>query len=127
MRKRIITVNDKIQRGYRYTLTAAAGRSFGPEFKPQLTPAEMLRLGVFCGKYMTDCGIEFPRSGFARAKLAGKKRDCALNYFGVDASQPLSEWRRKGSMPASRCRSGAERAGSIRTIRAAGSNGIAAI
>ena len=96
MRKRIITVNDKIQRGYRYTLTAAAGRSFGPEFKPQLTPAEMLRLGVFCGKYMTDCQREFPKTWFAGARLADGRRDCSLNFFGVDASQPLSEWKRKG-------------------------------
>ena len=96
MRKRIITVNDKIQRGYRYTLTAAAGRSFGPEFEPQLTPAEMLRLGVFCGKYMTDCRREFPKTWFAGARLADGRRDCSLNFFGVDASQPLSEWKRKG-------------------------------
>ena len=96
MRKRSVTVNDKMQKGYRYALSAGAGRSFDPEFKPQLTPAEMLRLGVFCGKYMTDCRREFPKSWFARAKLARGKRDCALNFFGVDASQPLSEWRRKG-------------------------------
>ena len=96
MRKRIITVNDKIQRAYRYTLTAAAGRSFGPEFEPQLTPAEMLRLGVFCGKYMTDCRREFPKTWFAGARLADGRRDCSLNFFGVDASQPLSEWKRKG-------------------------------
>ena len=96
MKARSVTVNDRIQRGYRYALSAPAGRNFAPDFRPELTPAEMLRLGVFCGKYMTDCGIEFPRSWFARAKLAGERRDCALNYFGVDASQPLSEWRRKG-------------------------------
>ena len=56
----------------------------------------MLRLGVFGGKYMTDCGDEFPTSWFKHAKLASRSRDNSLNYFGVEASQPLSEWRRKG-------------------------------
>lgn len=93
---RTVTVNDKMQRGYRYVRSAPAGRSFDPEFKPELTPREMLALGVFGGKYMTDCEREFPASWFARAKLAGAKRNNALNYFGVDASQPLAEWRRKG-------------------------------
>jgi len=93
---RTVTVNDKMQHGYRYVLSAPAGRNFGAEFAPQLTPREMLALGVFGGKYMTDCGKEFPKSWFARAKLATDKRDDALNYFGVDASQPLSEWQRKG-------------------------------
>lgn len=95
-RKRIIVVNDKMQRGYRYQLGAPAGRNFDPEFDPELTPAEMLRLGVFCGKYMTDTRKEFPASWFVGAKLAPKQRDCALNFFGVDASQPLSVWRAKG-------------------------------
>ena len=96
MRKRTIIVNDTMQNGYRYVLTAASGRGFDPEFKPQLTPAEMLRLGVFGGKYMTDCRREFPKSWFVHAKLAHAKRDVSLNFFGVDASQPLSEWKRKG-------------------------------
>jgi len=95
-RKRSVTVNDKMQKRYRYALTAPAGRGFDPEFRPQLTPAEMLRLGVFAGKYMTDCRREFPKSWFAGAKLSPRGRDPALNFFGVDASQPLSEWRRKG-------------------------------
>jgi hypothetical protein len=56
----------------------------------------MLHLGVFCGKYLTDCQAEFPRSWFTGAKLAPTGRDCSLNYFGVDASQPLSLWRKKG-------------------------------
>ena len=96
MRKRTVTVHDKMQKGYRYTLVAGAGRRFDREFKPQLTPAEMLALGVFCGKYMTDCRREFPKSWFTRAKLAKGTRDCALNFFRIDASQPLSEWKRKG-------------------------------
>jgi len=94
--QRTITVNDKMQKGYRYQLSAPTGRNFHPEFRPELTPREMLRLGIFCGKYMTDCRMEFPSSWFAGARLATQHRDCGLNYFGVDASQPLSEWRRKG-------------------------------
>jgi len=95
-RKRTVTVNDKMQKGYRYELAAPVGRAFDPEFKPELSPAEMLRLGVFAGKYMTDCRREFPKSWFSRAKLAPKTRDPSLNFFGVDASQPLSVWTRKG-------------------------------
>jgi len=96
MGPRTVTVNDRMQQGYRYALTAPSGREFDPHFSPDLMPKEMLALGVFCGKYMTDCREEFPASWFAGAKLSPSGRDCSLNYFGVDASQPLSEWRRKG-------------------------------
>jgi hypothetical protein len=96
MKRRTIVVNDRMQRGYRYTLAAPTGRRFDPEFRPQLTPKQMLRLGVFGGRYMTDCRREFPAAWFKGAKLARGRRDPALNFFGVDASQPLSEWRRKG-------------------------------
>ena len=91
-----VVVNDRMQRGYRYTLVAPVGRGFHPDFRPELTPKQMLALGVFCGKYMTDCRKEFPASWFARAKLAPRRRDCSLNLFGVDASQPLSVWCDKG-------------------------------
>jgi hypothetical protein len=93
---RIIVVNDKMQRGYSYELAAPTGCNFAPDFEPELTPAEMLQFGVFCGKYLTDCRAEFPVSWFANARLATVRRDCSLNYFGVDASQPLSVWRQKG-------------------------------
>ena len=96
MRRRTVIVRDTMQDGYRYTLTAPAGRQFDPEFRPELTPKQMLQLGVFCGKYLTDCRKEFPPSWFTRAKLSPARRDCSLNYFGVDASQPLSVWRQKG-------------------------------
>lgn len=85
-----------MQKGYAYLLTAPAGRDFDSEFKPELTPKEMLKLGIFGGKYMTDCKKEFPASWFRQAKLSPKKRNPKLNYFGVNASQPLTEWRRKG-------------------------------
>jgi hypothetical protein len=96
MRKRVVVVHDRMQQGYRYELTAPVGRNFAPEFTPELTPREMLRLGVFCGKYMTDTRDEFPSSWFDSAKLAEGRRDCSLNFFGVDASQALSVWRAKG-------------------------------
>lgn len=93
---RRVTVNDSMQRGYSYLLTEPAGRNFAPDFRPDLTPREMLELGVFGGKYMTDCRAEFPATWFTRAKLCRDRHDPALNFFGVNASQPLSVWRRKG-------------------------------
>jgi hypothetical protein len=96
MKRTLVIVNDKMQRGYSYELSTELGKDFDPGFTPDLTPPELLRLGVFCGKYMTDCRGEFPSDWFEDAKLATSRRDCSLNYFGVDASQPLSEWRRKG-------------------------------
>jgi hypothetical protein len=96
MQQREIVVYDRMQQGYRYQLTAPVGRNFAPDFEPQLTPAEMLELGVFGGKYMTDCRDEFPAEWFVTAKLAPGRPDPALNFFGVKASKPLSYWREKG-------------------------------
>jgi hypothetical protein len=95
-RPKPVTVTDRMQRQYRYVLTEPEGKNFAPDFKPELTPKQMLALGVFAGKYMTDCRKEFPADWFRRAKLAKDRRDPDLNFFGVDASQPLSEWKRKG-------------------------------
>ncbi|MES2985848.1 MAG: hypothetical protein V4686_01825 [Patescibacteria group bacterium] len=94
--QRIITVHDKMQKGYTYTCAEPVGKNFDPEFKPQLTPKEMLELGVFGGKYMTDCKDEFPKTWFTKAKLSPEKYDAKLNFFQVKASQSLAEWNRKG-------------------------------
>ncbi|MEO8257990.1 MAG: hypothetical protein ABI868_11645 [Acidobacteriota bacterium] len=91
---RRVVVDDRMQHGYVYHRTARVGRDFAPEFQPQLTPREMLELGVFGGKYMTDCRGEFPASWFARARLCVEKHDARLNCFGVNASQSLAVWRR---------------------------------
>jgi hypothetical protein len=96
MKPRRIVVNDLMQQGYSYVLTEPVGRNFEPDFEPQLSPREMLALGVFGGKYMTDCRDEFPASWFTRAKLSPGRYDPKINFFGVRASQPLAEWRRKG-------------------------------
>jgi hypothetical protein len=91
-----VVVNDRMQSDYHYELVAPAGRDFDPDFTPDLTPREMLALGIFCGVYMRDCRDEFPKSWFAEAKLADGAPDCDLNFFGVKASVPLSVWRAKG-------------------------------
>ncbi|MHB8736807.1 MAG: hypothetical protein ACYC6M_16005 [Terriglobales bacterium] len=100
MKSRTIVVNDKMQRSYCYTLTAPMGKRFDPDFQPELSPKQMLRLGVFGGKYMTDTTHEFPTDWFVRAKLSPQGHDTSLNYFGVDASQSLSVWRQKGWLSA---------------------------
>ena len=91
-----ILVNDRMQRDYRYVRTVASGTRFHPEFKPELTPARMLAMGVFGGKYMTDCRDEFPAEWFEGAKLSPEKADRQLNFFGVQASKPLRYWQEKG-------------------------------
>ena len=91
-----IVVNDKMQKGYTYECTEPVGKNFDPEFKPDLTPKEILKLGAFGGKYMTDCDKEFPKDWYKEAKLRKEKHDPKLNFFGVNASQPLSVWRKKG-------------------------------
>jgi len=95
MSKKVI-VNDLMQKDYEYKLVAPKGKEFDPEFKPYLTPKEMLKIGVFGGKYMTDCKDEFPADWYEYAKLCPKFHDPDLNFFGVNASQPLSVWREKG-------------------------------
>jgi len=94
--RKIVRVNDLMQKGYSYKLSEKEGRGFDVRFKPELTPSQMLELGVFGGKYMTDCKKEFPAKWFKNAKLCPDRHDPNLNYFGVNASSPLSYWRKKG-------------------------------
>ena len=92
---RTVAVNDRMQTGYTYTLVAPPGRNFAPGFTPAFSPAEMLALGVFEGKYLNDCRGEFPAEWFDGARL-GHTPDPVLNRFGVKSRQPLSVWRDKG-------------------------------
>ena len=91
---KIIKVKDYMQ-VYEYELVEPMGSNFHPEFKPELTPKEMLALGVFGGKYMNDCKSEFPADWFEGARMSLDK-NVALNYFKIDASMPLSHWKEKG-------------------------------
>jgi hypothetical protein len=90
-----IRVDDRMQTGYTYRLEAPMGQDFDPGFRPYFSPAEMLAMGVFEGKYLNDCRGEFPEDWFAGAKLSDRP-DPKLNFFGVKSRQPLSVWREKG-------------------------------
>ena len=94
--RKIVYVSDTMQKKYSYELSAPMGKQFDPAFRPDLTPKQMLELGVFGGKYMTDCGKEFPKDWFKNAKLCTEKHNATLNFFKVNASQPLQVWRKKG-------------------------------
>ena len=96
MKKQIVVERDLMQLDYVYFLTEQVGKKFHPEFRPQLSPKEMLELGVFGGKYMSDCTAEFPVDWFEKARLCSEIHNPELNLFGVNASQTLAEWRRKG-------------------------------
>ena len=91
-----VLVDDLMQGGYRYFRVEEPGQNFQRDFHPELGPGELLRLGVFGGRYMTDCGAEFPESWFQRARLCHEAHRPELNFFLVNASKPLSYWREKG-------------------------------
>lgn len=99
MKGAMVRVSDKMQRGYSYLRSEPVGKNFDSRFRPQLTPKEMLALGVFGGVYLRDCRNEFPKDWFTHARLQKEgvyKPDAKLNYFETHASQPLSVWRAKG-------------------------------
>lgn len=91
-----VHVHDELQDNYSYELSAPVGQQFDPEFLPELTPAEMLELGVFGGYYFHGHHDEFPAAWFKKARLANAKADPTMNYFEVAASQPLQVWQEKG-------------------------------
>lgn len=95
MNEQRVEINDSMQKGF-YYLTEPMGMNFDEDFNPELTPMEMLKLGVFGGKYLNDCTHEFPPYWFENAKLSTDIKDITLNYFKVDASQPLHVWQLKG-------------------------------
>lgn len=90
---RLIVVDDSRQ-SYRYRLDQPVGR-MAPDFRPDLTPADMLSLGVFGGHYFEGEHQEYPADWFEQARLS-RHHDPACNFFEIDASQPLSVWRQKG-------------------------------
>ena len=89
-------VNDKMQQNYEYFYSAPEGENFAPDFVPDLTPKQMLQLGVFEGHYLNDCQKEFPAHWFEKAKLSLPFANEKANYFKLKSRMSLTEWRRRG-------------------------------
>ena len=115
----IVKVSDRMQRSYNYVLVFDAGKYLRhggwrkdgtvvryDGFRPRYSPQQMLRMGVFEGKYCNDKIFEFPRewymtaSGvFNAAKFSPEAPDPRVNFFGVKSRQNLGEWRRRLWVP----------------------------
>ena len=86
-----------MQRGYRYALTRAAG----PRLRSRIPARTDARGNAAARRVLRQIHDRLPqgisaRAGLPAPSLPARQRDCTLNYFGVDASQPLSVWRKKG-------------------------------
>ena len=97
---RKIIVNNKMQKGYSYELTEPEGKNFREDFKPELTPKQMLELGMMGGLYFNDVAKtnEYPKDWFSKAKLSGLGNgyNKELNYYGVKCGQSLDQWKENG-------------------------------
>lgn len=73
-------------------------KEYEAEFKPELTPKQMLELGVFGGAYFSEEDRqEFPKEWFKSAKISNTGLpDKSLNFYDISASQPLKVWQEKG-------------------------------
>ena len=92
----MIIVNDKMQHNYKYQLVAPMGDVFNNGFTPELSPKEMLELGVFEGHYINDCRNEFPKDWYINAKISLNEPNIDCNYFKIKSRQSLNIWRENG-------------------------------
>jgi len=98
-----ITVYNKMEQGYSYVLAENPGENMAEDFKPYYTPAEMLKMGVFSGKYFNQNLLEFPKEWFINAikkgKLSPQGANPECNYFKVESRLTLQEWKDYGWVP----------------------------
>ena len=98
-----ITVYNKMEANYSYVLAENPGKNFAEGFEPELTPAKMLELGVFEGKYLNDCLLEFPKEWFLKAidkgKLSPEGANPEINLYKVKSRLDLDQWEDYGWVP----------------------------
>jgi hypothetical protein len=114
-----IKVDNRMQKNYKYTLTFDAGKSLKKggldennkmikykDFNPKYTPQQMLRMGVFSGKYLNDQIFEYPKEWYLTSKgifnsnnFSPEIADINCNFFGIKSRQSLQVWRHKGWVP----------------------------
>lgn len=98
-----ISVNDYMQTNYKYRLSESYGKNIHVDMKDAISPAKMLIMGVFSGKYLNDCRNELPEEWFEDSKMSrtskdtpgSKSYDKTHNYFGIRSRLSLHEWKIK--------------------------------
>jgi hypothetical protein len=88
----VVTVHNKMQKDYEYELVENPGENFASDFRPRYTPLQMLREGVFGGKYCNDTILEYPKSWFADGKFSPEGNNTLLNRFKSESRTPLDAW-----------------------------------
>ena len=66
------------------------------KFNPQLSPKEILKLGVFGGYYFEGIHSEYPKDWFKDAKLSNAGYNINLNCFKINSGLSRNEWRKRG-------------------------------
>jgi hypothetical protein len=75
----------------------AISKEWHSEFAPAFSPEEMLKMGVFEGKYINMIkGIPGSWKSIPNVLGPKDKPDIALNYYKVKSRQPLSTWEQNG-------------------------------
>ena len=71
--------------------------TWDPKFAPSYTPEEMLKLGVFEGKYINAVkGVPTAWKKIPKVLGPNDEPDPTINKYGVKSRQPLSVWKKNG-------------------------------
>ena len=105
----VVSVMNRLESAYTYTLSESPGKNLA--FKPFYTPQQMLRMGVFEGKYINDCVLEFPEDWYlSRGRLlktlSPEAPNPRLNRFGLKSRLSLNEWKARRWVPCTLTRLG---------------------
>ncbi|MCB9819976.1 hypothetical protein H6796_01580 [Candidatus Nomurabacteria bacterium] len=90
-----VEVDEQYQTGYGYELSEPVGQNFRDDFKPELTPQQMLQLGVFGGDYFKEVPSEFPADWFEGVELFNRGGG---NMKNLDFNITINRNRGRGSI-----------------------------
>lgn len=91
----LVSFSNAMQTGSYFRTRPVGDMSDYPDFQPFYIPQQMLRMGVFEGRYLNSCQDEYPAEWFEKARLSDVPNE-QLNFFKLKSRLPTSWWREKG-------------------------------